>query len=245
MARRSKGTVMDDDLFKDYHKIRNGETVDLAVVKKLFHYYNNDLVFNIAQAERCGIEIPANEKQQMARNGLKRQSLEELALLNSTNRVILSRTRNDFPYVNIMNQSKLENNYSATFDMAEVRDFGKTHIKAILSNAKKILIYDNYLSDKSTLERLLKEILPQKNLEIEYNSMPVKLLESLKKHCGMWTFSERKDLRGYHDRYMIVDGEVEIIMTSGLDHLGETTTDFTYILRPIDEVRFNRYHKKV
>lgn len=236
---------MDDDLFKDYHKIRNGETVDLAVVKKLFHYYNNDLVFNIAQAERCGIEIPANEKQQMARNGLKRQSLEELALLNSTNRVILSRTRNDFPYVNIMNQSKLENNYSATFDMAEVRDFGKTHIKAILSNAKKILIYDNYLSDKSTLERLLKEILPQKNLEIEYNSMPVKLLESLKKHCGMWTFSERKDLRGYHDRYMIVDGEVEIIMTSGLDHLGETTTDFTYILRPIDEVRFNRYHKKV
>lgn len=244
MARRSKGTVMDDDLFKDYHKIRNGETVDLAVVKKLFHYYNNDLVFNIAQAERCGIEIPANEKQQMARNGLKRQSLEELALLNSTNRVILSRTRNDFPYVNIMNQSKLENNYSATFDMAEVRDFGKTHIKAILSHAKKILIYDNYLSDKSTLERLLKEILPQKNLEIEYNAMPAKLLESLKKHCGMWTFSERKDLRGYHDRYMIVDGEVEIIMTSGLDHLGETTTDFTYILRPIDEVRFNRYRKK-
>ena len=38
---------------------------------------------------------------------------------------------------------------------------------------------------------------------------------------------------GFHDRYILVDGKVEIILTSGIDYLMNNKNDFTYIIRKL------------
>ena len=34
-----------------------------------------------------------------------------------------------------------------------------------------------------------------------------------------------------HDRYLIIDNKIEIILTSGFDYLFDNSKDFTYIVR--------------
>ena len=36
-----------------------------------------------------------------------------------------------------------------------------------------------------------------------------------------------------HDRYIMIDNNIEIILTSGIDYLFDTSKDFTYIIREI------------
>ena len=42
----------------------------------------------------------------------------------------------------------------------------------------------------------------------------------------------------YHDRYLVLDDKLEIILTSGFDYLVKTEKEFTYIVRPVSTQRF-------
>lgn len=47
-----------------------------------------------------------------------------------------------------------------------------------------------------------------------------------------------RTLPEYHDRYLVLDDKLEIILTSGFDYLVKTEKEFTYIVRPVSTQRF-------
>ncbi len=238
MGKVINGIVIDDDLFQEYHKFQKGAEFDKKKIRQLLHYYKRKIVSNIKQYEDNNVDLPANLKAQMAHSGLKRQSLEDLAENSTLYKIILSSTKDTFPYVNIMDdKQRLENNYSASFDMAEPRDLAIKHLTAICLHAKKITLYDKYFSKERNID-LIKRILPQKNLEITYNDIDDKYIESMKQHCERWSFVKNSQMSNRHDRYLIVDETLEIILTSGFDYLNDISKDFTYIIRFVERPRF-------
>jgi len=65
------------------------------------------------------------------------------------------------------------------------------------------------------------------------------LCAELKKICEDWNIKENLDgeinnsYNELHDRYIIVDRKIQIILTSGIDYLIDTSKDFTYIIRKL------------
>ena len=115
MGKILNGVVVDDDLFREYHRFQDGEKFDHKKIKMLLHYFKTRLVSNVKQYEDNEVELPANLRSQMVHFGLRRQSLEELAENCTLYKIILSSTKDTFPYVNIMDdKQRLENNYSAS-----------------------------------------------------------------------------------------------------------------------------------
>lgn len=51
---------------------------------------------------------------------------------------------------------------------------------------------------------------------------------------NLWSFkvdNTHKNFTNLHDRYLIIDNKIEIILTSGIDNLIDDSKDFTYIVR--------------
>lgn len=51
---------------------------------------------------------------------------------------------------------------------------------------------------------------------------------------SQWSFSPdriHQNFKNLHDRYLIIDNKIEIILTSGIDNLIDDSKDFTYIVR--------------
>ncbi|WP_370799124.1 hypothetical protein [Xylanibacter rarus] len=239
MGKVINGIVVDNQLFCEYHKFRNGEKFDINIIRQLFHFYKKRIVSNIKQYEDNKVELPANLKVEMAHAGLRRQSLEDLAENCTLYKIILSVTRNDFPYINIMDdRQRLENNYAASFDMGETRKFAVRHLCSMCLHAKKIVLYDKYFSKNENNIDLLKKILPKKKLEIVYSSIEDEHIDMLKQWCADFVFTKNPSMPNRHDRYMVIDDKLEIILTSGFDHLNDDRGDFTYIVRYVQHSRF-------
>lgn len=240
------GVVVDNDLFLEYHNFQKGENYDKKKIKKLFHFYKKEIVSNIKQYEETGVTLDSNLKAQMANGGLRRQSLEDLAEIFTRYKIILSCTNNNFPYVNIMDdKQQLENNYSASFDMAEPRALAISHLQSICKHAKKIVVYDKYFSSKlvngSSVSRnaeLMKRILPSKKLDIIYNDITQEDITAMEQFCSLWKFTKDPQMTNRHDRYLVIDDKLEVILTSGFDHLNDDSKDLTYIIRSVDKSRF-------
>ena len=97
-------------------------------------------------------------------------------------------------------------------------------------------MYDKYSFQNNANIELLKDVFPTKDLSIVYDSQYIDI-SVLKEYCEKWTFIDRT-LPEYHDRYLVVDDKLEIILTSGFDYLIKTEKEFTYIVRPTSEKRF-------
>ena len=235
--------VLDDELFKDFHKFKNGEKLEkdeVERIKCLLHYFKGNLITNIAQYERTGLTLTPEMKKALAKNGLKQQTKEELAQSRTMYKVILCCGCSDFPYVNVVSdKEKIENNLSSFYDIAEKRDKAIMHLKALCSGAKKIVVYDKYFEAKEArnIETLVK-ILPQKKLTILFSNISTNGIKSLTEKYSEWDPQLDKTLKGRHDRYIIVDDKLEIVLSSGFDHLSTDSSDLMYVVRVTDKTRF-------
>ena len=247
MGKVIDGVVVDNDLFLEYHNFQKGESYDKKKIKRLFHFYKKEIVSNVLQYEDTGVKLDSNLKAQMVHNGLKRQSLADLAENCTLYKIILSCTNNEFPYVNIMDdKQRLENNYSASFDMAESRALAIKHLKSICLHANKVVLYDKYFSSKqvngtsySRNADLIKNLLPSKKLNIVYNDISSQDISLMEQHCELWNFTKDPQIANRHDRYLIIDDKLEVILTSGFDHLNDDSRDLTYVIRSVDKSRFS------
>lgn len=245
MSKGKYQVVLDDELFKDYHKFKKGEKLEkdeVERIKCLLHYFKGELITNIAQYERTGLPLDISLKKKLAQNGLKKQSNEELAQSHTTYKVILNCERSDFPYVNVTSsEEKIENNLSSFYDIAEKRDKAIKHLKSLCTGAKKIVVYDKYFADQGkealNIGTLIK-ILPQKKLSILLSAITPNGIRILKDTCEDWEPQLDASLKGRHDRYIIVDEKLEIILSSGFDHLGTDHGDFMYVVRVTSKSRF-------
>jgi len=229
--------VLSDELLKEYYNFKHNLTYDNETIQKLFHYYKSSHITNVAQLKRIGIENTPLISVLISSN-LTQQTL--LGLCDKTIfKVILDNSKLDYPYINIFGD-KIENNYSSTFYKGESRVKAQEHIKGLLKDASSIFIYDSYFDSRKNWDntkKFLKRIIPKKELNIYYRGFSLAEKGSeIKKIYKDWNLIKDYSNDKYenlHDRYLIIDNKIEIILTSGFNYLFDESKDFTYIVRKI------------
>lgn len=148
-------------------------------------------------------------------------------------KLILSASKSDFPYLNI-NGDRIENNLTATFYKNEPRNKAKDYIGSLLESSKYIIIYDKYVSSNfNSFKQFVKNFIPN-NATIEcicHKQQQITELKSLNKNLKIKQISRQSQYMQCHDRYILIDQKIEIILTSGIDYLLDDSKDFTYIIR--------------
>jgi hypothetical protein len=81
----------------------------------------------------------------------------------------------------------------------------------------------------------ISQILPQKKLNLIYKEgqLSQTQISRLKKEGKNWKIQQdsKNTYHDYHDRYLLIDNHIEMILTSGFDYLFDEKKDFTYIVR--------------
>jgi hypothetical protein len=222
---------LEDDLFGLLYAFKHGREYNTRMTEKLLHCYKPPHITNVSQLERLGIEeVPL--KAQLASAGLISQTVEELAR-KTVYKIILSSQRSHFPYVNIQGDG-LQNHYTITCKPGEGRANAIDHLKALLEDSKYVLVCDRHLKANWETAKKFFDLFPRKTVTIFFaHSLESKHTTSLKKYCPNWKF--KKDgsqiYRNLHDRYLLIDGTMEIVITSGIDYLFDDTKECTLIFR--------------
>lgn len=227
----------EDNLLQEFIKFKHGKSVNNDTIEKFLHYYKPKILPTREQLDILSDDL----KSKLVSSGYIYGDLSE-TLSKTIYKICLSNTKNDFPYVNI-NGDEIENNLTGTFKSSP-RDKAIAHIKALLENANYIVIYDKYMGNNfKSFKDFIEQCIPKKRLtleecfKLEQNKLKQKRITEIKEICDSYTvkchstnnISAYQDV--FHDRYILIDQEVEIILTSGIDYLMNNEKDFTYIVR--------------
>lgn len=242
--------VVEDDLAEELCKFKNQKDdndkkdYDDKIVERILHYYKSPILLSKAYMEKYYDKATLTSILSSANNIDFSKSLEQLAS-ETIYKVILSQEKNNFPYINIYGD-KIENNLTATFLKQGEKTKAKEHFKALFANAKTLFVYDKYLNkNQDSFKKFAQECFPIGKLNIFYPSQnslhfSQELCSNLKSICEDWQIRQNSDntinndYNELHDRYIIVDRKIQIILTSGIDNLmgtGKFAKDFTYIIR--------------
>ncbi|WP_321249320.1 hypothetical protein [Campylobacter sp.] len=219
---------LSDKLALEYLKFRNQCEFDLRCIGALLRYFKGEFIFTKEQLSYASKEIASFDMSRF------------LPLLDKIPkfRLILCDDNDKFPNVNIFSD-RIENNLSATFKKDDPRDKAIEHFKALFKDAKSIFIYDNYLYENhnlASLEKFIEECKIQCNIYLDRNTYnKIKTNKNLSPKIKKIAIDKAHNLnnKNTHDRYIMIDNNIEIILTSGIDYLFDTSKDFTYIIREI------------
>ncbi|MDR1759424.1 MAG: hypothetical protein LBR60_02730 [Fibrobacter sp.] len=226
--------VLQDDLLNAYYQFKQGNAYDTMLISRLLTYYKPHLTC-VAQLRRIGMEDSALY-QQLTASGWVNLNNEELAQQTSL-KLILSSDQSDFPYVNILGFDSIEPNYTGTFKNKS-RQKAIDHLKTLCQNAKSIYIYDPHLakyqdrSNQAVMQGIF-DLLPMRQILLfsEKDAFLQCTKSSWKKKNPQLTFKNSSIYKDMHDRYLIIDQKVEVILSSGFDYLFDESRDFTYVVR--------------
>lgn len=226
-------TALDDTLLKELHAFKHAEQFSPRTVEALLHFYKPPHITNIAQLQRVGIHDPALMTS-LAQQPWANVPLEELSE-RTVYKLILGLNSDVFPHVNVRGDC-FESNYTSTFYRGDNRDKIKAHIQSLLNDSTSVFIYDKYFkSNWARTQYFFRDLVPHKPITFFYkeNHFDQRMISEAKRIFN-WTFridSSHRNLFNSHDRYLILDNKIEIILTSGFDNLFDTTTDLSYIVR--------------
>ena len=231
------GMVLDHHLFVEYDKFKKGEGYNKPLVNKILSYYHNDFLTNVGQYEHNGIQINRSYRAALVTSGLKNQSLEELAEL-TTYKIILTDGKTNFPFVNI-NEGRFKSSISTFYEGDEERVAAKDYLKNLCQGAQKsILLYDGYINVAHDLDGLLKYILPNSKIQFIFSFEKIGVdhrNELSTTHPNL----RLKDIGGvpkHHDRYLIIDDAIEVVLTSGFEYLQNQRKELSLVIRPIKDM---------
>lgn len=240
--------VLDDDLYLEYHAYKNstdGKGFSKDIVSKILRFSGNAVLSNLAQFERLGLIGDADTTLAIALRKdtqNKRKNLEELAQ-NTSCKIILTNdsAKTVYPYVNI-NDDEIEMVMGGFIMRGTSRAKGIAHIKSLCADAKEVMVYDKYFSEASNLQNnvdTLTSILPTaRKIEITYHKDTTlnpphftdECITKIQDKAAAWVFYDRK-LPEHHDRYLVINNKIEIILTSGFDYMTRTDKELSYIVR--------------
>lgn len=239
--------VLDDNLYEMYHLFKNRDAQSLKDLKidkisKILHFSGNSVLTNIAQIDRLRLEIGDDLKSKLFHSKSKRHSLPELSK-STIYKIVLTDddSKRKFPYVNI-DGDQIEMVLGGFVMRNQSREKALDHLKSLCSNVREIIIYDRFFAADASRENqnigILKNILPEsRNITIYYHKRGTESahisdegVEKLKNERPHWTLQD-KLLEDNHDRYIIIDNQIEIILTSGFDYLSNTGKEISYIVR--------------
>lgn len=241
--------VLDDKLYKEYLAYKNpqsGIPFSQDKIARILKFSGGDILTNYAQYN--SLDMPKDNKKLSAllKDGKnKNKTLEELAKATEY-KIILTddEQKNRYPYVNI-DGDEIEMALGGFIMRGLSRAKALNHIKDLCADAITVVVYDSFFSWTSAKTQnnvnTLIDVLPKnRKLDITYHSDPkngphfsdecIKLINSKARN---WNLSDRV-LPDHHDRYIVINNTIEIILTSGFDHINNTNKEFSYIIRKYD-----------
>ncbi len=234
---RKYGMVLDHSLFVEYWKFRRGEGYNEPLVQKILTYFHNEFLTNVGQFEHNKVQIDRRLKNELAQNGFINQTLQELAAL-TTYKIILTDGQTNFPYVNV-NDNKIKPVIATFYNGDEQRKEAADYLKNLCQGAKKsILLYDKYIKKIPHLEDLLRGIIPNKQIQliVPFDKIDENCRKSLKVTHDKLSFVDLGAVPQHHDRYLIVDGSIEVVLTSGFEYLQNQRKEISLIIRPVTDL---------
>lgn len=242
--------VIGSDIGEELCNFRNNKSCNTRIVEKILHYYKHYPIFTVSELTReyyrdfptilksvlSNITTPPIDIDNSSEKDIAKHTIYKVVLCNDENK------KDIFPYIYI-GGDKVENNFTATFLSGKSRQKAKEHLKALLENAKCIFVYDLYLFNNNVWKSFIdfaQQCFPNKQLNIFYPQSIV-AGQNIQSQCSQivqnnsqWSFSPDRTHQNFtnlHDRYLIIDNKIEIILTSGIDNLIDDSKDFTYIVR--------------
>lgn len=224
--------VLSDALCKQYFLFKEHKDYDKNIIMHLLKFHCGEFLINTKQLDRIGIsrEVSKNLHDSLRRSGFTTQTLEDLAG-KTDYKLILCDDRSDYPYVNI-EQDQISSTITGCFYRNISRDKAVMHIKALCKQAEKICLYDKYISD---CLNVLSLFLPDKKVEIECGPKQLEAsnMAYIQNMNAKWILKNELRMKMHHDRYIIIDDKVEVILSSGFKYLGEVSNELTYVVRPV------------
>jgi len=228
---RGYSLVLSDELLSIYFNFKQGIVNDNRLLEKFLGYYHPPHLTNVDQLKRIGI-ADTSILQQLAAQGYISQNLEELVKLTSY-KLLLNTENSENPYVNI-NHDSVEKNFSLTFRVGENRDKAIHLISALCENASFILIFDKYFCNNwNHTQEFFRQIVPKRRLTLLHDRHLSNKSGDIKQICSDWIIRQDRHytFTNSHDRYLLIDGKVEVILSSGFRNLFVTDTDLTCLIR--------------
>lgn len=242
--------AIDDILAEELCKFRVKQQCDTDMVERTLHYYKGYPIFTKGYFDKYYTDKNIQRNLAQSNSSINWDSIETISK-GTIYKVILSSQKNiNFPYISIYDD-EIENNFTATFLSGKSRQKAKEHLKALLENAKYIFVYDVNLFKNNVWKSFIdfaQQCFPNKQLNIFYPQSIV-AGQNIQSQCSqitkiggkssnknLWSFkvdNTHQNFTNLHDRYLIIDNKIEIILTSGIDNLIDDFKDFTYIVRQI------------
>ncbi|MFZ2727802.1 MAG: hypothetical protein WAX77_16235 [Methylococcaceae bacterium] len=226
--------ALSDKLLKVYFDFKAGSVSDACLLEKFLSYYHAPFITSVNQLEAINHQ-DNSLMPQLTAQGYISDTLEQLAQ-KTIYKIILNTERSDYPYVNILND-KIEKNFSLSFKCSENRNKAHDLIRALCADATSILIYDKYFIKQWSGAKSFFNLLPDKTLTIFYikNQLQQTQITELKSINAQWIIKQdtRNKLKNSHDRYLIIDNRIEIILSSGFDYLFDTSKDLNCLVREV------------
>ena len=140
-----------------------------------------------------------------------------------------------------VNGDEIRNNYTMTRKPGEKRTKALSYLKVLLADASWVVVHDPHsLKNWETTTRFLGEHFPRKPLTINWTKkISGPQITEIKALCPQWKLAFQVNIlekfRNLHDRYLIIDGKIEVILTSGIDYLFSDDKECTVIVRKVDD----------
>lgn len=231
--------AMDDQMLKVFHDFKRGALgeASTATIQNLLRLYHPPHITSAAQLKRVGIEDPS-VLQQLANMGFTNQAPEEL-VGKTRYKILLSAEQSDYPNVRVQGDH-VSSQFVMSFKAGENRAKAHDWLSALLDHASSVTIVDRYLCHEQTGAlkpngKKFFELLPRRQLSVFVSRAQQKTISDIKKTCHDWTV--KKDTttayKNVHDRYLRIDGKMEVVITSGIDYLFDTDKECTLLVRKI------------
>ncbi|KAF1082707.1 MAG: hypothetical protein GQF41_0474 [Candidatus Rifleibacterium amylolyticum] len=228
--------VLSDSLYRELHDFKHGNTVDTGKIENLLNLLQMPVLTSVEQLKRLNIDN-SPLRAGLASSGWISQTVEELAV-HTLYKIVLNETDERYPFVNIF-KDRVKSSFSMTFFPGENRQKAIKYIQAQLKQAGHIFVYDKYLDDNwSNTKKFFNDLVPRKKLNVYYTDEQLSRthISELKGMCNEWYFAADRlnsAYRNLHDRYLLIDSRLEIILTSGFDNLFDLRTECTMVFRQL------------
>mgnify|MGYP001140464573 CR=1 FL=1 len=109
---------------------------------------------------------------------------------------------------------------------------------ALLADAKSVTIADAYLCDDQTARlkpnaRRFFGLLPKHRLTLFCTRLQQAAVTEIKQISSNWKVKPDTQYLHLHDRYVRIDNKMEVVITSGIDYLFDTTKECTLLVRTL------------